>query len=234
MARFAFSLCTLAILLHSTSSDSCSSKAYCGCSNTARTAVEKIVGGVAASEQTWNWIVSFQSQNEHRCGAVLLSMEYAITAAHCVKVLLTFNDLSQLSILAGTKYLTGSSAKNGQRRAILSAYAHPQYNPDTFENDIAILHFAALSVSASSQLGYICLPTAYQDPFDINTEMVAIGWGVTVAGSSVVSNYLQQVNLNVFSSTSAECTNAKIANPATQFCASVKGGGKGRRSSTLC
>ena len=232
MARVAFLACTLAILLPLASADSCSSKDYCGCSKYGPTAVQKIVGGVAASGQDWNWMVSLQDRDKHECGAILISLEYAITAAHCVDDVL--NNPSRLSILAGTKYLKGPLASNGQRRTIRSIYMHPNFKTNTLENDIAILHFDALSVSAGSLIGSICLPAANRDPFEINSELVAFGWGVTKAGSKDVSNYLQQVTLNVFSSTSIACRNSLIADPAIQFCAAVNGGGKGRSSSLYC
>jgi len=208
----------------STISYSCDTSSVCGCSTVSTVVTTKIVGGEAAPDHAWGWIVSLQLNDVHRCGASLLTYEYAVTAAHCVDDVL--NNPSALSILAGTNYLNSTSSTNSQRRTIAKIYIHPNFDPVTIVNDVAILQFSTLSASPNASLAFICLPTAYQDPFDVGTNLVAIGWGVTYQGSSTVSNYLQQVTVQAYSSTSADCVQGGIINSTLQFCAGVNGGGK--------
>jgi hypothetical protein len=51
---------------------------------------------------------------------------------------------------------------------------------------------------------------------------------VTSEDSFDVSNALQQVTVEVFSSSSPDCERASMGDLTTHFCAGVNGGGKGR------
>ena len=45
----------------------------------------KIVGGTEASDHSWNWIVSLQSDSGfHFCGGTILNENWVITASHCL------------------------------------------------------------------------------------------------------------------------------------------------------
>ncbi len=204
----------------------CDPSIPCGCSASSTTVTERIVGGEAAANHAWGWAVSFQLLDEHMCGASLLTSDSAVTAAHCVADFLAL--LSYLSIVVGTNYLNDTSNTTVQQKSIIEINMHPLYNSTTFTNDIAILRFSPLNISSGSNLAFICLPNEYQDPFQINSNLVAIGWGVTSENSHTVSNYLQQVTIQAFSSTSPDCLQSGLTNSSLQFCAGVYGGGKGK------
>ncbi|CAF4291172.1 unnamed protein product, partial [Adineta steineri] len=176
----------------------------CGCSTVSTVVTSRIIGGEDAGDYTWNWIVSFQSNGEHRCGATLLTSEYAVTAAHCTVALLPY--MASLTIVAGINDLSDSSNTAVQRRSIIKMFTHPNYKNNTFVNDIAILQFAPLNISSDFNTGVICLPQASQDPFQTDS--------------------LQQVTVQAFSSTSADCLRSNMTNATVQFCAGVSGGGK--------
>jgi secreted trypsin-like serine protease len=205
---------------------SCDPTASCGCSVSSTSVTARIVGGEPASENTWGWMLSLRQSGSHICGASLLTSEYAITAAHCVHTVL--DDPSALSIVAGTNYLNYTSNANVQQKTVTKIISHPNYNSNNFTNDIAILRFSPLTISSSSNLAFICLPYANQDPFQMNSDLVAIGWGDTSFGNKTLSNNLQQVTVQVFSSTSSACKDSGLTNSNTQFCAGVNGGGKGK------
>jgi secreted trypsin-like serine protease len=210
----------------STTTYTCDPNISCGCSALSTIITSRIVDGEAAPNNAWGWIVSFQRLGMHKCGASLLTPQYAVTAAHCVQDYLI--NLSVLSILAGTNYLNDASNTTAQRRTIIKIVSHPNYNPVNYTNDIAILQFSPLTISSNSNIAFICLPSANQDPFRTGTDLVAIGWGVTSQDSDIVSNYLQQVTVQVISYTSADCHESGISNSNVQFCAGVSGGGKGK------
>jgi secreted trypsin-like serine protease len=222
-----FLLCGfLSVQLVSTTLYSCDPTVSCGCSALSTVVTARIVGGEPASNDAWGWMLSLQRYGSHICGASLLTPEHAVTAAHCVQNVL--NNPSALSILAGTNYLNDTSNTTVQSRTVTRIIIHPNFNSNSLTNDIAILQFSPLTISASSKIAFICLPTANQDPFQTNSDLVAIGWGVTSYGSTTQSNTLQQVTVQVFSSTSTDCLQTQLSNPNVQFCAGISGGGKGK------
>lgn len=204
----------------------CNSTLACGCARANTTVNGRIVGGEAAPNRAWGWIVSLQAYRTHTCGATLLSSQYAVTAAHCVTDFIGYPSI--LSILADTNSLINSASSTAQRRTVTGIIVHPSYEKETLLNDIAIIQFSPLTISSNSSLTYICLPDINEDPFEINSDVVAIGWGYTYQGSGVSSNSLRQVTLQVYSSTSATCIDSRIRDNETQFCAGNIAGGKGK------
>ena len=207
----------------------CNPNSSCGCSAGSTVVTSRIVGGEQAPANAWNWMVSLSRGGSHRCGASLISASYAITAAHCVEGYV--NTPSVFTIMVGTNYLYDSTSTTIQRRTVTNIIKHPNYNTNTEENDIAILKFSALTISDSSKLSFICLPAANVDPFTTNTNLIATGWGYTSENSYSASEYLRQVTVQVFSSTSSDCIQGGIENSNVQFCAGVTGGGKGKQLS---
>lgn len=207
----------------------CDRTAQCGCTSVAPTSIiSRIIGGETVQNRTWGWIVSLQLDQSHRCGASLISAEYAVTAAHCVNDVLQYKQY--LSILAGTNYLSTTSGLSIQRRTITAIYIHPNYDPYLFTNDIAVLRFSPLNTGSTYSLSFICLPNSQQDPFTTGSNLIAIGWGVTYAGSSQASESLQQVTVQAVASTSADCQRVPIEDSTVQFCAGLSEGGKGMLS----
>ncbi len=200
----------------------CSSSATCGCSlNSA--VLTKIVGGEQAGTNTWGWAVSIRVRNTHACGGTLLSSTWVLTAAHC---LVSITSKDSLSIYAGSQYLSVID----QKRLVSNFYIHSDYNTKTFVNDIAIIQLDSPLDLNDRALAIICLPpstvTTSEYP-TINSTLVAIGWGVLSSGSKSSSNTLQQVSLQAISSTAANCRNS-LVDASKQFCAGVRGGGKGK------
>ena len=204
---------------------SCDPTLSCGCSKASTNVTARIVGGEIAANQTWGWMASLRESGDHICGASLLSSEYAITAAHCVNG--HINTPSYLSIRVGTNYLGNVLGGTAQQRTVKKVIVHPDYDPDNLLNDIAIIKFSPLTMSANSTLGFICIPVMNEDPFEINSNLVAIGWGYTIEVVHEVSNVLRQVTLQVYSTTSQACSNSLLLDPPTQFCAGDSTGVKG-------
>lgn len=70
------------------------------------------------------------------CGASILNANHVLTVANCM---LNANQLllptNQISILSGTNVIN----LNNPRIQVQAIYVHPQYNPFTFANDIAVV-----------------------------------------------------------------------------------------------
>ena len=211
---------------------SCDPKLTCGCTAASPTVTSRIVGGEVAANRAWGWMVSLRRDGSHTCGASLVTAQYAITAAHCIKN--DINNPSSLTIVVGTNSLADASSATFQRRVVTKIIIHPNYNTNGAVNDIAILQFAALKNTGNSSLGFICLPMTNQDPFRNNADLVAIGWGYTYEGSGSVSNSLRQVTIQTYSSTSTDCVQSGLRNSNAQFCAGNVAGGKGKYSLPYC
>lgn len=94
--------------------------------NHARTRVGKIVGGQKASRNypyqlSLQTLVPNQNRSSHICGAVILSENFFLTAAHCIQD----QNISQLSVLAGVMNLMNES--KGSRHPIDVCLIHPDY-----------------------------------------------------------------------------------------------------------
>jgi secreted trypsin-like serine protease len=210
----------------STTTYTCDPSISCGCSAISTVVTSRIVGGELAMNNTWGWMVSLRQSGSPICGASLITSEYALTAGHCVDAGLT--DPSQLSILAGTNYLYDTSSTTAQQRTVIKVTRHPNYDGYTYTNDIAILQFSPLTISSTSNIAFICLPNANQDPFQTGSNLVATGWGDTSEGSGISSDYLRQVTVPVVSSTSPNCSSLIKDNSNVEFCAGLDAGGKGK------
>lgn len=83
------------------------------------------------------------------------------------------------------------------RPNVLEIIIHPQYDPTTLNNDIALLRLHT-PVTLSDRIGLVCLPASM--PCSMHHLIpgksgIVTGWGVTDDG--VLSQHLQEVNLTV-------------------------------------
>lgn len=120
----------------------------------------RIVGGAKASFGRWPWQISLRqwrtSTYLHKCGSALLNENWAISAAHCVvslhldyrlklfyKIFLSFKDNvppSDLLLRLGEYDLSIEEEPYGyQERRVQIVASHPQFDPRTFEYDLALL-----------------------------------------------------------------------------------------------
>ena len=89
-----------------------------------------VVDGRNADANEWPWMVSLRAGG-HMCGGSIISPTTVVTAAHCLEGMRA----GDLAVRAGTRQVDGA----GQRLDVDRIIRHPGYNPDTVENDIALL-----------------------------------------------------------------------------------------------
>lgn len=105
--------------------------------------VQEIIGGSERPADTPPWMVALIRTSDTEipirrrqfCGGVLLSDQWVLTAAHCVL----------RSTVANTRVIIGEGdieASTAQQLALSQIVAHPNYNPKTFVNDVALLKLA--------------------------------------------------------------------------------------------
>lgn len=99
--------------------------------------------------------------NNQVCGASIFNRNHILTVANCM---VNANNLllgpNQISILVGENTINF----NSQRLPVQAIYVHPQYNPFTFENDIAV-------VRTQIDFNFPQVPTPFVAPDQISTRI---------------------------------------------------------------
>ena len=135
----------------------------------------RIVGGTKSRFGEWPWMVSLRQRNknafQHKCGAALLNEYWAITAAHCIEHVAATDLLLRL----GEYNVSNDKEPFGyvDRRVQLAA-THPQFNPVTYEYDLALLRFDE-KLRFRKHILPVCLPEGNSSY--ANKWATVTGWG---------------------------------------------------------
>ncbi|XP_066977581.1 trypsin-1-like [Macrobrachium rosenbergii] len=160
---------------------------------------QRIIGGTAAAEGEFPWMAALMSEEfdpYYFCGGVLVSGWHVLTAAHCL-----FGSPSRKSIwvrLGENDFKTDD--ENFLDRRIAEFITHPEYDPISLKNDIALLKFTML-LPFSEFMRPICLPPAPPKGGTHNVyegKMATVtGWGSTT-NSDKKPSVLQKVTVPVW------------------------------------
>jgi len=150
----------------------------------AESAGGRIIGGKIAEDGAWPWQVALmlggQEVNAANqfCGGSLITDQWVLTAAHCVH----FQDdqgwfdlhPSQVSILVGTNRLMPGE---GDLVPVAGIYRYPDYNPDGFDSDIALIKLAR---RPNAEFRTIQIPTEdFGEALDQSgVPTYIMGWGL--------------------------------------------------------
>lgn len=132
-------------------------------------------------------MASLQHNDKHFCGATLLfedwnTLRWALTSAYCAS---QYED--NLSIRAGAVNISSG----GEVYDIKTIIIHPEYDPESYDNDIALIQTAE-KVWADYTTGTF-LPRADNRPNDMDSITV-LGWGKT-NDDNEFSEVLQMVQM---------------------------------------
>jgi len=177
----------------------------CGCGQVpALAAAGRIVGGKVVNPkhsrpyQLYLQACKAPGSSCWSCGATLVNRRYAVTAAHCVSTAATATHL-----VAAGEHDVQADVETKKAQAIkVTVIAHPQYNKDTIDNDIAILKLEK-DITFNSNVVPACLPTDKSKTYAGQTAVVS-GWGATSfqgPGSSV----LKETTLKILADSDPIC-----------------------------
>ncbi|KAL1132595.1 hypothetical protein AAG570_010547 [Ranatra chinensis] len=155
----------------------------------------RIVGGKGATFGEWPWQVLVREAtwlglfSKNKCGGVLITSRYVITAAHCQP-----GFLASLVAVFGEYDISGDvESKRSVTKPVRRVIVHRYYDAGTFENDIALLELES-PVQFDEHIVPICMP---KDDDDFTGKMATVtGWGRLKYGGGVPS-VLQEVQVPV-------------------------------------
>lgn len=184
----------------------------------------RIVGGWATTIERYphqislrrRAITSPKNSFSHSCGGSVLNEEYVLTAAHCIIA----------TVASQFKVVAGSSRRNGTDGVIVNVaeiIMHENYNPDTYDFDVALLRLSPPLPLNNFTIRAIELTDGDSIAGAVST---VTGWGTTKSGGSL-SDQLLAVDVPIVSN--EECNEDYGADRITDtmLCAGVRGeGGK--------
>lgn len=147
----------------------------------------RIVGGTNASIEDFPYQASLQIADTHACGATLVDVVVALTAAHCVDDA----DVNDVTVRAGTDQLEF----RGTVLTVSYLMKHPQYDFFTLDYDIAIVRLSD-PWNPGPTIGAVALVSEDYYPLP-DVPVVVTGWGTLQDGDADLSPQLQAVTLPV-------------------------------------
>ncbi|XP_068164977.1 complement factor I [Antennarius striatus] len=155
--------------------------------------VKRVVGGATAKPTQIQWQVALQENMRIDCGGAYIGGCWVITAAHCVRP----NPSAFLVKFSLWKRRTAQSTTDIV--PVKDIFIHPNYNPVTYENDIALVQLENLPYTDkclhdNPAVSAICVPWSSQI-FQPNHTCTISGWGRTLEGKA--SRVLRWANVSL-------------------------------------
>uniref|UniRef100_A0AAY4AAR8 Suppressor of tumorigenicity 14 protein homolog n=1 Tax=Denticeps clupeoides TaxID=299321 RepID=A0AAY4AAR8_9TELE len=183
-----------------------------------------IVGGTEAAEGEWPWQVSLHmGWNGHTCGATIISNLWLVTAAHCVHNTddVMYSQADQWKAYLGL-HVQGQIDTGVVEKGLKQIIAHPQYNHNNYDNDIALMELDS-PVSLNKHIWPIFLPAATHD-FPAGRSVWITGWGQTREDSGFLPVVLQKAEVRIINDTICNELMGNMITP-NMMCAGVLTGG---------
>ncbi|XP_053338193.1 complement factor I-like [Clarias gariepinus] len=158
-----------------------------------RRRTKRVVGGEEAMPTQIQWQVAIQEDEKIHCGGAYLGGCWVLTAAHCVRpkpqsFRIKFSLWQKISLLTTTDSVP-----------VKNIIIHREYNPRTYENDIALIQLEELAyekecLHPNPAVRPVCVPWSPLQ-FPANYTCTISGWGRNKQGDSV--NILRWANVSL-------------------------------------
>ncbi|XP_069997941.1 trypsin-1 [Penaeus vannamei] len=181
----------------------------------------RIVGGIVTEENEYPWLVALSSvsgSNQPFCGGSVYTSAWVITASHCVDG----KSSAQFEVLFHM-WDWYTYDPDVVKRAVSYYVMHEDYNPKTFDNDIALVRIATPVDLSLTGIAPVCLPPPTADY--TGAEAVVTGWGTLSTGGY---QPVRPMEVTVPIRSRAECEGAYGSSAITDnmICAGLAEGGK--------
>lgn len=197
--------------------------AVCGASaSSAVQAQQKIVGGQVTTIDKWPWQVALSYKKPSGavsiyCGGSLLTPTVVLTAGHCVDVM----EDTDFITAGATNWKT---APESARYEIEDWFAHPDFDIDTLNADIAIVTLAEPIGPGSGATPIKLAGPGEGSLWEAEDDAWVTGWGSTREGGNVTAN-LRQARVPIIADETCEDDYTSDMIIETMICAGFQAGG---------
>uniref|UniRef100_A0ABD2W538 Peptidase S1 domain-containing protein n=1 Tax=Trichogramma kaykai TaxID=54128 RepID=A0ABD2W538_9HYME len=151
----------------------------------------RIVGGRPTEPNKYPWLARIVYEGKFHCGASLLTNDYVITAAHCIRKL----KKEQIRVILGDHDQFVTTDGQSIMRAVAKMIPHRNFDTESYNHDIALLRLRK-PVLFSKTIRPVCLPSIGSNP--AGKDGTVVGWGRTKEGG-MLAGVVQEVTVPVLS-----------------------------------
>ncbi|XP_077504532.1 serine protease 33-like isoform X1 [Amblyomma americanum] len=186
----------------------------CGVPRSPQRPALRIIGGQPAARGRWPWQVALLNRRrEPFCGGTLVAPGWVLTAAHCLR--------RRLLVLAG-EYSLGRPEGSEVTVRVAEAIAHPDYDPETVDMDLALLRLRS-ALKLGPYVMPACLPEQGDTPPPGSLATI-LGWGKLSKRHANGSDLLHQAQVPLVPASECRAVYADYLISHNMLCAGFRRG----------